>query len=350
MIIRDLEFYLLTMPFAAGTGELRSLVVRLASHVGIEGWGEASGVKLQWDSLPPLRNRLLPVLMGRSVFDIEELVRLNLHVPKPIRFAIETACWDMMGRLCKQPICHFLGGKYRNHVPMTVQLTGRTPKELLTTSQELANRGYHWQTLTLTGRLADDLQLVKSLLEAAQHRVELRVDAAGLYHYDDCTKLLAAIEHSGVTLLVDPLCNATPQELSTLQKQTPIPLGVRQGIDSARDVLDLTPFDNLSWLILEPQQLGGLLEMRKCADIAESAGRHCSVCSCFSRGPTTAAMIQLAAAMPALSHGVHCFPEQLETSILQETFDVSDGLLHLPHGPGIGREIDRTKLEQALIA
>lgn len=350
MIIRDLEFYLVAMPSTANTQEANSLIVRLISHVGVEGWGEAVGVNLTWDNLPPLRERLLTVLMGRSVFDLEELVRLSLFGVKPIRFAIETACWDMMGRLCKQPICHFLGGKYRPHVPMTVSLAGRSPKVLISMSQELANRGHHWQMLSLTGRLDDDLQLIKSLQEAVKHRVELRVDACGRYGRDDCVKLLTAIEKSGIALLIDPLQDATPQELSAMQKQTPIPLGVRQGIDSVRDVLDLATVDNLSWLILEPQRLGSLLEMRKCADIAEAAGLHCSICSCCSRGPATAAMMQLAAAMPALSHGIHCFSDHLETNILHDAFDMSDGLLHLPHGPGIGREIDRAKLERALTA
>ena len=351
MIIRDLEFYLVAGPAKTGEKRPHSLIVRLVSHAGAEGWGEATDVILRQEDLLPLRNRLLPVLMGRSVYDLEELVRLHLHPIGPIRFAIETACWDIIGRLGRQPICHFFGGKYRTLVPMTVELSGRTHEERLRTSQELANRGYHWQVLTLTGRLTEDLLLVESLLDTpGPRRVELCVDAGGLYTRENCERLLAGLVNTGVSLLIDPFCDATSHELSLLQKSTAIPFGVCREIDSAHDVLDLAAYDNLSRLILEPQRIGSLLELRKCADIAGAAGLQCSIRSRFSMGPIIAAMSQVAAAMPAISHGIFCFSEHLETSLLQDAFDTSDGLLHLLHGPGIGSEIDRSKLERTLIA
>jgi L-alanine-DL-glutamate epimerase-like enolase superfamily enzyme len=355
LLIRDLEFFsvaipLPTMSSSGGRAVTRSLIVRLVSHVGVEGWGEAVRTAMPLESLLPLRNQLLPMLMGRNVFDLEEFVRLDLQRFGSIRFAIETACWDMMGRICKQPICRFLGGEYRSHIPMTMQLTGKTPNELAAASQELANRGYHWQSLTLTGQWDDDLRLVRHVLDSLHHGVELRIDVAGQYEQEDCDKLLALLEKSGVSLLIDPLKDATPQQLAMLQKRTPIPLGIRSGMDSARDVLDVAGCGNLSWLILEPQRLGSLLELRKCADIAEAAGLHCIVDSCGSSGLITAAIIQSAAALPALSHGLYCTPSDLNAGILKDPFNVSGGLLHLALGPGLGIEIDRTKLEQFLVA
>ena len=352
MLISDLEFFSVAIPSPpmsplGGLDTTHSLIVRLVSHVGVEGWGETVGTAMPLENLLPLRNQLLPALMGRSVFDLEELVRLDLQRFGTIRLAIEMACWDMMGRICKQPICRFLGGEYRSHIPMTVQL-GEMPGAAA--SQELANRGYHWQSLTLTGRPGDDLQLVRHILDSLHHRVELCVDAAGRYEYDDCVRLLAECEKTGISLLIDPLRDATPQRLATLQKRTSIPLGIRNGMDSVRDVLGLAWFSNLSWLILEPRRLGSLLELRKCAGIAETVGLRCAIFSSGSAGPMTAAMIQLAAALPALSHGLCCTPHDLNAGILKDPFDASDGLLHLALGPGLGIEIDRAKLERFLVA
>ncbi len=354
MFIRDLEFFSIAVPsptrVSGERGLLRSLIVRLVSHAGVEGWGEAVDTALPLESLQPLRNRLLPVLMGRSVFDLEELVRLNLHPSGAVRLALETACWDMMGRLCGQPICRFLGGEYRSHIPISVPLAGNTPDELAAASQELAGRGFHWQCLPLSGRCDDDLRLVQRVLDSAHHRVELRIDAAGRYDDDSCIQLLAGLEKSGVSLLIDPLRNATPQRLAMMQKRTSIPFAVRSGMDSARDVLDLAGLDNLSWLVLDPMRIGGLLELRKCADIAETSGLHCAVMSCHSTGPMTAALIQLAASLPALSHGIYCDPTNLDTGILKDPFEASDELLHSASGPGLGVEIDRAKLEGFLVA
>jgi len=354
MHIRDLEFFSVAISSSETSGEtesVRSLIVRLVSHSGVEGWGETVHTTMPLESLLPLRHRLLPVFLGRNVFDLEELVRLELFRGfAPIRFALETACWDMMGRLCGQPICRFLGGEFRSHIPITLQLTGQTPDEMIAASQELANRGFHRQSLTLTGRWNDDLQLIRQVLDSTQHQIELHVDAAGRYDWDDGDHLLSELEKFGVALLIDPLRDATPQQLATLQKRTSVPFGVRAGLDSARDVLRLPPFDNLSCLILEPQRLGSLLELRKCADIAEAAAMQCAVSVCGSTGPMTASMMQLAAALPALSLGLECTHADLNACILKSSFDVSDGLMHLPLTPGLGTDIDRQKLEGFLLA
>jgi len=92
LLIRDLEFFSVTIPLSAnasgGREAMYSLIARLVSHIGVEGWGEAIDTTLPLESLRPLRNRLLPILMGRSVFNLEELIRLNLQRFDPVSYCV----------------------------------------------------------------------------------------------------------------------------------------------------------------------------------------------------------------------------------------------------------------------
>ena len=65
MLIRDLEFFSVAIPSPAktlgGRGGTHSLIVRLISHVGVQGWGEAVNMAMPQENLQHLRNQLLPV-------------------------------------------------------------------------------------------------------------------------------------------------------------------------------------------------------------------------------------------------------------------------------------------------
>ena len=90
MIISDLDFYLVEVPCDGRSLPVRSLVVRLATESGLEGWGEGP-IGWRASELIPRREMLLPILAGRSVCDIEELLCLEGLRSDPLRLAVEMA-------------------------------------------------------------------------------------------------------------------------------------------------------------------------------------------------------------------------------------------------------------------
>ena len=82
MLISDLEFYLVEIGCVGQEPPVRSVLVRLATDTGEEGWGEA---QMSWQSgeLAGRRNALLPILAGRSVYDIEDLHGLTPSHRRP---------------------------------------------------------------------------------------------------------------------------------------------------------------------------------------------------------------------------------------------------------------------------
>ena len=136
LAIVDLEFYLVEIGCLGHEPPVRSLVVRLATNRGLEGWGEAQ-VTWQPGELPARRDALFPVLAERSVFEIEELLALGALRSAPLRCAVEMASWDLIGRATGEPLCHLLGGGYRPRVPMAVRTEADGPAATARLAREL---------------------------------------------------------------------------------------------------------------------------------------------------------------------------------------------------------------------
>lgn len=345
MILSDLEFYLVEIGRVGHDAPVRSLLVRLSTETGLRGWGEA---RVAWRpaELAARRDWLLPILTGRSIFDIEELLDLEGMRNAPLRCAIEMASWDLVGRAVRQPVCHLFGGGYRQRIPLAVRLAKGSPQQVAHTARELADRGYHAQIVSSCGRLEEDLETLATVREIAQDRAEIRLDAAESYEVDDARELCSQAGDDVLQLIIDPLRGGDLDQLASLRRQVNTPLAAWRPIHSPVDVLTLVRCGAAPFVVVDLQLVGGMVPARKCAAITQAAGLSASLGSGPSLGVALAAMLQLAAATPAFSSCNECAHHQLQDDLLVEPLEIIDGMVAVPQGPGLGIEVDRAKLEQ----
>ncbi len=345
MNISDLEFTLVEMAHVGSQQRLRRVLVRLATDSGLEGWGES---ELNWRAaeLSARRDVLLPVLAGRSIFDIEELHTLEPLSPPPLRCAVEMAFWDLMGRFVGQPLCHLLGGSYRRQVPLAVRLSGHLPERLTQLARELAEQGFHCQIVACSGQAELDLNVLRAVRENLGDRAEMRLDGLGKYNPEAARLLCAELENDGLQCFIDPLSTAEIHAMGALARQTSVPLGVWRAIHGPGNVLAAVRCGAAPFAVVDLQQVGGISPARKCAAIAEAGG----MCPLLGGGPSlgvaTAAMLHLAASTPAFSSGNECNDLRLQDDVLTEPLEVADGMMGVPQGPGLGVEVSRAKLER----
>ncbi len=345
MKISDLEFWLVEITCELAGAPVRRLLVRLATDSGLQGWGEA---RIGWraDELPARRNSLLPVLIGRSIFDIEELLTLDVIRDAPLRFALETASWDLVGRTLDQPLCHLFGGRYRARIPISVRLPGGTPESVLNAARELAEQGFHSQIVTSSGQADVDREVVLAIRENTGDRTTLRLDGDSRYDMDAARDLCAELKSAGIEFFLDPLATSELYPVASLRRQTGVPLAVGSAIHGPADVLALVRCGAAHSAVVDLQQVGGLISARKCAAVSEAAGVEVSLNVGRSFGVAAAAMLHLAASSPTLANSNECGGHQLQDDLLIEPLEVVDGMIAVPQGPGLGVEIDRTKLER----
>ncbi|MEN6450316.1 MAG: mandelate racemase/muconate lactonizing enzyme family protein [Thermoguttaceae bacterium] len=361
MKIHDLELFLV----GPGQGNVpaadRRLLVRVRTSSGLQGWGEAC---LAWrtSELYERREALLAVLAGRSVYDIEELHTLEALSPAPLRMAVEMAVWDLLGRVLRQPLCNVLGGYYRRRIPISVRVGEKGPAVFSRTadasrrrlptpfvpqvSRELADQGFHTQTIVTGGFPDEDVKMIAGIRELVGDRIELRLDAQGRFDLETAREASSGLEASDLQFIIDPLHAPAAHSLASLARQTTVPLCVWRAIRSPADVLTAVRYSAANYLVIDLEQVGGIVPARACAAVAAAAGVTPLLGSRASLGIAAAAMLHLAAATAAFSAANEIAVGQPDDSILLAPLDISDGMISVPEGHGLGIEIDRAKLDR----
>ena len=348
MNISDIEFFLIELP--AGGGLVRSLLVRLATDSGLEGWGET---RKPWRAgeLAARRKSLLSLLAGREVFDVESILTLDTLGDRAVACGIEMALWDLIARSARQPLCHLFGGGYRRSVPMSIRLPEGPPESVAQAARALSAQAVQSQIVNSSGSSERDLKLIAAVREACPDRVQLRLDARGQYGLQEAIRLCGDLPPGSVQFVLDPLSgDGDSERLSVLNAQVRVPLGVLARVERPADIARLARAEAASFVLVDPVQVGGLLRARQCAAVAEAAGLAPCMRIENTSGLAVAATLQLAAATPSFISGHECSYPKLHDDILCEPLRVVDGMLAVPTAPGLGVEVDRDKVERYLVS
>src|SRR5262245_11900652 len=109
--------------FVVEAGWRNFLIVKVMTSDGIVGWGDGT---LGWKEFAVetlVREFADRYLIGRDPFRIEDLwFRLYQveHNTGPVMYAamagLETALWDIVGKICGQPVVNLVGGMLRDRV------------------------------------------------------------------------------------------------------------------------------------------------------------------------------------------------------------------------------------------
>jgi L-alanine-DL-glutamate epimerase-like enolase superfamily enzyme len=345
MKISDVELFLVAVPLEELKQTVRSLLVRLVTDGGMEGWGETAS-NWQAAELPARRDMLLAVVEGRNVFDIEELHSLEALSNASVRCAVEMAFWDLLGKAVRQPLYNLLGGSYRQRIPVTIRLPVGRPERIGAIARELAAQGFHNQVISSCGQAEEDLRVLAAVRENVGDRVQLRLDGRLQYNLETARDLCAALEYAELEFFLDPLNTRDLYALALLGRQTSMPLAVWRAINSPADMLAAVRCEAGKCMVVDLEQVGGITPARQCAAVANAAQSQVILGGRSSLGPATAAKLHLAAATAALSGCNECAHRHTRDSVLKEPLEPIDGMIAVPQAPGLGVEINRSKLEK----
>src|SRR5436190_19806785 len=127
-----------------------STVVRVDTDEGVTGYGEvcplgpfylpayAGGVRAGLAELGPH-------LLGE---DPRELQKLNRRMDAAlkghpyVKSGIDLACWDILGKVCNQPVCTLLGGRYGEDFVLYRAISQESPAEMASRVAGYRAEGY----------------------------------------------------------------------------------------------------------------------------------------------------------------------------------------------------------------
>ncbi|WPL17842.1 L-Ala-D/L-Glu epimerase [Thiorhodovibrio winogradskyi] len=271
--------------------------------------------------------------------------------------AVETALLDQRARAAGLPLRALLHPTAAKvvHVPVNAALgtlIACTPRML----QQAARQGFRVVKLKVgTAPLEAELAHLRTLLAAAPHTCQLRLDANGAWDLPDAHRFLAALEHlppqpnTGIPIiesLEEPLRQPRDEALAQLQAATSIPLALDESLPQHPWPTDASQFP-VRRIILKPGVLGGLRPSLDRARLALTAGIQPLVTSLIDSAAGIWAAAELAAAITALSREIpegadcHNLCQGLATADwlaadLGQPPSLSDGRLRLSARPGSG--------------
>jgi galactonate dehydratase len=350
--------------FMQRVGNRPRLLVRIDTDEGISGWGEAYNHGPD-RALAPTLEYLFTQIQGidprRIEFIVLKLLQSSRFPPGAIGLAaisaIDHALWDISGKAAGLPVYMLLGGHARDRVRVYCGIyTAPDPQIALDHCQELTERyGFTAFKLSPFRRDLHAGRWGNLCAEAARYFARLREICPDDWEFafDAHAKIFEpyqAIQLGNALAPYDPLFYEEPirpehiPAWGRLRNELKVPLATGESLYSRFEFLSLLSAGGAD--IIQPDicVVGGLLEMRKIAAIAEA--HFVTVAPHNPMGPlATAVNLHFSAAQPNFKILEYKLPEKVAWAV--DPYLPKDGYLELrPDRPGWGMEIDERALEK----
>lgn len=369
--IMDVKTYVVENP-PPHYGGLYWVFLKLTTDNGVNGFGEAYSVPFH----PQIVARMIEdvcdrYVMGSDPFKIERLWRIiyssgytqrsDLSI-MGVLSAIEMACWDIIGKELDKPVYELLGGqvheKLRAYSYLYPQETDKTnvyddPELAAERAAEYVKKGLTAVKFDPVGPYSafDPRQLSLEALEHAEKFVKLLRDAVGskcdlLFGTHGQMTASCAIRLAKRLEKFDPLWFEEPvppenmEEMARVARSTSIPIATGERLATKYEFARLLETQAASILQMALGRVGGILEAKKIAGMAEA--HYAQIAPHLYCGPIEgAANIQLDTCSPnfLIQEGIETWAG-FHTEILKEPIHWEEGYIIPPTKPGLGVELD----------
>ncbi|MEV8539611.1 enolase C-terminal domain-like protein [Streptomyces sp. NPDC051572] len=276
--------------------------------------------------------------------------------------ALEVACLDAQGQLAGVPVVDLLGGRTRDTVPYSGYLfykwaghpgagedewgAALDPAGIVAQARLMVDR-YGFRSLKLKGGVLPPDEEIAAVhaLRAAFPDHPLRLDPNAAWSLE--TALSAVGELEGVLeYLEDPVPGVG--DMAAVAARTRLPLATNMCVTSLAEVRPALERGAVRIVLGDHHIWGGPRATVALGAVCEAVGWGLSMHSNSHLGISLAAMTHAAAATPALDHAcdTHYPWNAAEDIVVPGALSIVDGSVPVPHGPGLGVELDRAVLER----
>lgn len=276
--------------------------------------------------------------------------------------ALEMACWDIVGKEANQPVYKLLGGQVHERLRAYTYIYPRPgdktdvyhdPDLAAERAQVYLDMGFTALKFDPAGPYSafDGRQLslealdlserfCKTLREAVGTKADLLFGTHGQMTAAGAIRLAKRLEAYDPLWLEEPVPPDAPEEMAKVARATSIPVAAGERLTTKYDFARLLDCGAAAILQMNLGRVGGLLEAKKIAGMAEV--RHVQIAPHLYCGPVVgAANVQLATCSPNF-----LILESIEdwsgfhSDILKTPMRFEDGHVIPPTAPGLGIELN----------
>jgi mannonate dehydratase len=357
------------------------VTLKIVTDDGVTGVGDATLNGRELAVAAYLTEHVLPALIGRDPARIEDtwqyLYKGAYWRRGPVTMtaiaAVDTALWDIKGKVAGLPVYQLLGGRSREGVTVYGHANAPTVDEVLADVARHLDQGYRAvrvQTgipgLASTYGVAPGehyepadaaiaTEAVWSTRKYLQHvptvfrRVRQEFGPGPMLLHDvhhrltpiEAARLGATLEPYDLTWMEDPVPAEVPESFRLIRRHTTTPIAVGEVFNSIWDCRELITEQLIDYIRTTVVHAGGITHLRRILDLADlyhvRSGSH---------GATDLSPVCMAAALHVdisipnfglqeyMPHG-----EQTD-AVFPHSYRFADGYLHPSEEPGLGVDID----------
>ena len=258
---------------------------------------------------------------------------------------IDMALWDIKGKALGVPVYELLGGPTRRRV--RVYAHARSPEAVraakaqgFTAFKTGVAKQHPARIVETPGFVRRAAEAFAKLREAAGEECDIGIDFHGAISPQTAKLLIKALEPYQPMFVEEPVQCQNVDVMAEIARGTHLPIATGERIFTKWGFREILEKGAAS--ILQPDlcHAGGITEVRLIAGMAEAY--YAAIAPHNPLGPISlAAGLQLSASIPNFL----CQEQvSLGEGYIKRPFEVRDGYIDLPHGPGLGIELDEDAL------
>ncbi len=342
--------------------------LRTRSTDGAEGIVQTKGIA---EYIQILSNRVIPYFLGKDARDLEHLVDDVYATNSNYKLAgqafwcpvayVEQSLFDLMGKALKKPAGELMGGILRKEIPVYLSGSGRE-----TTAEEevdiyvkgVEQTGAKAVKFKIGGRMSDNRDAMPgrtdTILELAQkklaNKVTLMADANGSYDAKNAIEIGKRLQQMKYLWFEEP---CPWEELSETKKvKDALSMKIAFGEQNSSLWQFQWIIDNKVCDVIQPDlnYNGGFIRAARVARMARKAGMW--ICPHNTQtGAASVNILQFAATTPNIGTWMEYVsrgPAKKE-SWYAPNFEIRNGVIPVPTGPGMGLEFDPDFLKTAKV-
>ena len=371
MKITDLKTFVVGNP-PPHFGGRYFVFVKLITDTGIDGIGEVYAATFGPHTIARMVQDVFERhVVGMDPFRIETLWR-NVYSrgfsQRPdislmgVLSALETACWDIVGKEVNKPIYELLGGRVRDRLRSYTYIYPKPgdktdvyedPDLAAQRAVEYADMGFTAVKFDPAGRFSSfdprqpsqerlelSAEFMKKLRGALGTRCDLLFGTHGQFTTSGAIRLAKRIEPYDPLWFEEPVPPEMPEQMAEVARHTSIPIATGERLTTKYEFARVLQTGAASILQMALGRVGGLLEGKKIAGMAEA--HYAQIAPHLYCGPVEgAANAQLAACTPnfLILESIQNWGG-FHSEILKKPMVWEDGYVIPPDAPGLGIELD----------
>ena len=335
------------------------MILRMSTDEGLVGFGEPMNYE-HWRVGAQAVEEMAEYLVGKDPLQIEAhwqaMYRSSYSRSMPVLVGalsgIEMAMWDVFGKSVGLPVWQLLGGKVRERIRTYTGIGGKTPEECTHHARQAVAEGFRAVKMVgatepmrfvETPRTIDQMVArVAAVREAVGDEVDIAVDLHRRLSPTMASIFIKELEPLHPLFAEEPCHPENDEALLTLSRRTTVPIATGERHLTRWGFRELIERELCAILQPDIRHCGGMLEMKKIADLAEI--HQLAMAPHNAAGPIgVAASVQV---MATVSNFLICEGgRQRGEGLFNNPLIFKDGFIELPTAPGLGVDMDDAAIE-----